>query len=404
LQPTRREFLVSLGGGALVAAAADHIPRFLVRAAAAATSTARERTGDRVLVVVQLEGGNDGLNTVVPYRMDDYYRRRPSIAVPRAAVRRLDDEIGLHPEMAGLHSLFEEGRLAVVQGVGYPDPDRSHFRSTEIWESADLAGGAARSGWLGRCLCHAETPRRSLLPGVALGARAIPQALSADPMRAAAVESLEAFRVRGEGLSAEQAALERQLLADLAALPRIDPEGSLEFVRASLATSLAAAERLHEAISRIRSAVAYPDFALARKLRQVAQVHLGGFDTHASQGPAHALLLRELSQSLKAFLDDLAAQGEIDRVLVMTFSEFGRRVEENGSLGTDHGTAAPLLMAGGRVKGGVFERHPPLDDLADGDFRFSIDFRRVYATAIERWLGLPSREVLGASFEPLAVV
>ncbi|MBI3844369.1 MAG: DUF1501 domain-containing protein [Planctomycetes bacterium] len=406
------------------------MPRFLVRAALAAGGQPAAKSGERVLVVVQLQGGNDGLNTVVPFAMDDYYRRRPSIAIARADVRKLDDVVGLHPEMSGMESLFKDGRLAIVQGVGYPDPDRSHFRSTEIWESADLAGGASRSGWLGRCLCDRSGHGESLLPGVALGGREMPQALVADrpqPTRndaagdesassAVAVESLDEFRVRGEGLSPEKAALERKLLADLAGEPRIDTEGSLEFVRQSLSSTFAAAERLHDAVSRYSSPVNYPDFDLARKLRQVAQVHLagfgtriffvtlGGFDTHASQRQTQALLLRELSQSLAAFVADLRHHGALDQVLVMTFSEFGRRVEENGSAGTDHGTAAPLFIAGGGVKGGLVGAHPRLDDLVDGDVKFAVDFRRVYATAIESWLGVPSASVLGAPFDPLPIV
>ncbi len=415
MRPTRREFLATLGGGALVSAAFD-VPRFLVRAAFAASTGDGAKNSERVLVVIQLQGGNDGLNTVVPFRMDDYYRRRPSLAVPRSTVLKIHDEVGLHPEMAGMEALFKDGRLAILQGVGYPEPDRSHFRSTEIWESGDLSGGAARSGWLGRCLCHPSMKGGSLLPGVSLGSREMPQALVADPLAAAAVESLEEFRVSGEGLTPEQAGLERKLLADLASEPRVDPAGSVEFVRSSFSSTLAAAERLHEAVARYQSKAVYPDFALARKLKQVAQVHLAGFgtriffvtldgfDTHASQAQAQTLLLRELSQSLHAFIEDLSHHGSLDRVLVMTFSEFGRRVEENGSAGTDHGTAAPLLVAGGAVKGGLVEEHPRLDDLEDGDLKYRLDFRRVYATVLDRWLGVPSTGVLGGSFSPVPFV
>jgi uncharacterized protein (DUF1501 family) len=411
---SRRGFLTVLGGGVL--AGVEGVPRFLVRAAAAARARGEGDSGDRVLVVVQLQGGNDGLNTVVPFAMDDYYRKRRSIAIARAEVRKLDDVVGLHSEMSGMADLFRDGRLAIVEGVGYPLPDRSHFRSTEIWESADLEGGAGRSGWLGRCACHGAIPRDALLPAVAVGGRELPQALVADPPRTVAVETLDEFRVRGDGLTPEQAAIERRLLADLAGEPRVDPEGQLEFVRRSLESTYRAAERLHDAVSRYSSPVRYPDFELARKLREVAQVHLagfgtriffvtlGGFDTHASQRQTQALLLRELSQSLTAFVDDLRHHGELDRVMVMTFSEFGRRVEENGSGGTDHGTAAPLFVAGGAIKGGFVGEHPRLDALVDGDLVHAIDFRRVYATALDRWLGVPSTDVLGAAFEPLPII
>jgi len=404
MEPTRREFLSVLAGVPLLSATGRAAPLFVRMARAAG----RARAG-RALVVVRLQGGNDGLNTVVPFRADPYFRLRRSLALAPGAVRRITDDLALHPEMAGFESLFKDGRLAVVQGVGYPGADRSHFRSTEIWESADVAGGSARAGWLGRCLCHPDAARGSILAGAALGTSELPQALVADPLRATALASLEEFR-----LPAGAGDAVRSVLPDLAAEERGEAGGTLERVRETIAQALDASARL-PAEGR-ETGAAYPDLPLARKLREVAALHraglgtrvffvtLDGFDTHARQARTHALLLSELSRSVKAFLDDFAGDGGGDEVLLLTFSEFGRRVEENGSGGTDHGAAAPLFVAGGGVKGGVHGAHPSLDRLVDGDLGFGVDFRSVYATVLRRWLGVDPAPILGGSFPELDFV
>jgi uncharacterized protein (DUF1501 family) len=406
METTRRQFLSVLAGVPLLSATGRAAPLFLRLARAAGRARG---TAPRALVVLRLQGGNDGLNTVVPFRADPYYRRRRSLALAPGAVRRITDELAFHPEMSGLEALFKEGRLAVVQGVGYPGPDRSHFRSTEIWESADVAGGSARAGWLGRCLCHPGAAGDSILGGAALGTSELPQALVADPLHATALASLEEFR-----LPAGVGSAVRDLLPHLAAEARGDAGSTLERVRETIAQALDASARL-PAEGRETTA-SYPDLPLARTLREVAALHraglgtrvffvtLDGFDTHARQARAHGLLLAELSRSVKAFLDDLALDGAKDEVLLVTVSEFGRRVEENGSGGTDHGAAAPLFVAGGGVKGGVHGAHPSLERLADGDLEFGVDFRSVYATVLRRWLGVDPAPVLGGSFAELDFV
>jgi uncharacterized protein (DUF1501 family) len=379
------------------------VPAFLTRSARAAE---RATTADRVLVVVQLSGGNDGLNTVVPYADDAYARNRIVLRIAEEQVLRVDDYVGLHPQLTGFAKLLEEQRLAIVQGVGYPNPDRSHFRSMDIWHSAQPEVAKPQEGWLGRSLTRLAPAEGRDVPALHLGPQELPLALVSRARPVPSVESLENFRLRTAG-----GALPTAALKDLAATPRGD-HSLLSFVQRSTLAAYASSQQVQDALKEERSGADYPGFGLARKLKAIANlidagldtriyyVSLDGFDTHANQAQAHAGLLNELSSSLAAFAEDLSARGHFERVLVMTFSEFGRRVKENASQGTDHGTAAPLFVIGGRLKSGPMGKHPSLTDLdGEGDLKHHTDFRRVYATILDQWLGCPSREVLGATYE-----
>jgi uncharacterized protein (DUF1501 family) len=386
---TRRDFfhllpLISL---------APTVPAFIATLARASTS---KRDG-RILVVIQLDGGNDGLNTVVPYGDDLYAKSRKSLKLPKDRLIKVSEGIGLHPAMRDAGKLLESGRLAIIPGVGYPNPNRSHFESMAVWHTARLDeeehGGP---GWLGRSL-DATGGASSLF----VGTGSIPIAIRG---RRAPASSLE----RIEDLT----------LAPTVARPNLSNVGAdlAAFVRRSTLDAYASSDRL-AAVTKDRSSSArYPDTGLAERLKLVARLIKGGYDsrvfytsqqgydTHAAQWGTHDGLLGELSGAVKAFLDDLADTKLADRVLVLSFSEFGRRVQENGSGGTDHGAAGPVFLAGPAVKPGLFGAYPSLIDLDDGDLKPVVDFRRIYATILTNWLDLPAGAALGRKFEALPVL
>ncbi len=417
MHPTRREMMkLGLGTSALLASG-QTIPLFLARSANALAGD-RPAAKGRILVVVQLDGGNDGLNTVVPYRDDEYKKRRPKLAIPAGEVKKIDDRVGLHPMLEPFAKLLEQERLAIVQSVGYPNPNRSHFESMAIWHTARTAVDKAAPGWLARAL-----DRRTGPDGDAAGlhiheAFPLPGALAGGRQVVPSLARLEQFRRRLGMPQGDQAAAQVEALDRLARQDRGEPGSLLQFVeRCSLITytSSARLERLQQ--DHPAAKADYPEFyGLARRLQLIAQLikagltttiyytHLDGFDTHSGQLPQHANLMRELGQSLRAFLDDLQKSAESERVVVLVFSEFGRRLAENGSGGTDHGTAAPVFLLGQPVKAGLHGEHPNLTRLDDGDPIQAVDFRRVYATLLDRWLDVPHRAVLGADFEPMPVL
>jgi uncharacterized protein (DUF1501 family) len=399
---TRRQFLQQAPALLALGAVA---PRVLLRAA----ETTPGRDG-RILVVLQLSGGNDGLNTVIPYRHEVYRASRPTLAIPATDVLRLDDELGLHPSLRGLADLLEQGWLAIVQGVGYPQPNRSHFESMDIWHTCQRKDHRRSEGWLGRYLEQGPRGETVDVPALHLGEEQQPLALASRSLRVPSVRSLDQFRL--EALDAES----RSTLAEMASLPREESAGLLGFVQSSTTSALTVAERLARTIESLPPADGYPPTDLGRRLGQVARlitaglgtrvyyVALDGFDTHAEQAAAHGALLRQLGEALSRFLGDLAAHGEQDRVLVMCFSEFGRRVAENASAGTDHGAAAPMFLAGAAVRPGLLGPHPSLTDLDEGDLKHHTDFRQVYACVLERWLGCASTPILGGEYEPVAAL
>ncbi|MGO9468292.1 MAG: DUF1501 domain-containing protein [Isosphaeraceae bacterium] len=408
----RRSFLkTSLASSTLVAMGTSTVPVFLSRSALAAGAA---KDGDRVLVVVQLLGGNDGLNTVVPHGIDGYNRARRVLRLPASQIQKITPEIGLHPSMSAMARLAEKGKLAIVQGVGYPNPDRSHFRSMEIWETAKLENDAKalETGWLGRALdAQGRKPGGDPL-GLHVGARSLPLALRTKKTEVPSLDSLETYQLKITGTDQERK-MTRTALSRLAQVERKSDDPLLGFIRQTTLSAYESSDRIEQLAKKPAGTTKYPGFSLARHLELIARIikagfgtrifytSLDGFDTHANQLGSHAALLTELSDSIGAFHEDLAAAGQADRVAILTFSEFGRRVRENASQGTDHGAAAPVFVAGPLAKAGLIGAHPSLDDLDDGDLKFHTDFRRVYAAVLGDWLGCKPETVVGKGFDPL---
>jgi len=403
---TRRQFLTrTLQGSSLVALGAA-VPRFVARTAQAAAPGK-----DNILVVVELTGGNDGLNTVIPYADDLYHKARPTLRHTKEAVLRLDDRVGLHPRMQGLRPLWEQGQLAVVQGVGYPNPDRSHFEAMDIWQSADPKR-VVTTGWLGRAMVEIDD-RGGGVPLLHLGQNRLPLALAGAPGGGAvSVNDQNSFRLElGDGPAAGQQARRRLIEGVSSPAAKAGEDDLVAFVQRRQTQTLTAVETLREllegpnAVPRGAGGGLQPKLQLVAGLiakgfgTRVVYVSLEGFDTHADQGAAHGSLLAELADAVGSFFQALKATGHDGRVRLMTFSEFGRRVQENGSKGTDHGAASCLFVAGPSVHGGVVGPHPSLSDLDAGDLKFHTDFRRVYATQLDDWLGCDSKAVLRAKWD-----
>jgi uncharacterized protein (DUF1501 family) len=402
---TRRRFLETMVQSSTLVSVGLTVPTFLHRSALAARAAGPVK--DRTLVVVQMSGGNDGLNTVIPFDDDLYEQNRVVLRVPDDQILKLNGQVGLHPSLSGLAKLFEEGSLAVMQGVGYPNPSRSHFRSMDIWHTASLADKLPNEGWLGRAIGQPALKRDGTLPALHFGSGRLPLALVGRSTEVPSLESIADYKLEA-GLAG------RDRLAAVARNERQD--NTLQFLQRSALEAYATSGRLEEMTKQYDTPVNYPPTELARKLKLVAQLidagfgtrifytSIDGFDTHANQLATHGNLLREIGDAVKAFMDDVAHHGHADRVLLMTFSEFGRRVKENGSRGTDHGAGAPMFLCGRKLKAGVIGAHPSLSDLDDGDLKFHTDFRAVYATVLEDWLGCPSAGVLGGQFDRLKVI
>ncbi len=403
---TRRDLLKAGIGGAGLACLGGGVPELFLRSAAGATGR-----GDRdtVLVLVQLSGGNDGLNTVVPYGDDEYYRNRPTIAMAAKEVHRIDSHVGFHPRMGAMSRLYKDGYLSIVRGVGYANNDRGHERAMQIWHTADPLDSNRQTGWLGRAVDSVWDERGAGAQAVFVGPIGRPFALNAENAVVPAIKSLEELMIRGEQES-----------------PRVrkGPAGGdelLDFVRRSTWRSAENSERIKTVAEVSTNASEYPSLRLAGHLRTVAQLiranvglriflveigggGIGGFDNHANQRGNHCALLEQLSESVAAFVDDLKRDKLLDRVLLMTFSEFGRTLKENGRRGTGHGAAAPVLMAGGKVKGGLIGEQPSLTDLDNGALKHDTDFRRLYATVLDRWLGFDSTAVLGRQYDSVDIL
>jgi len=415
---TRREFLKK---GMTMVAVGWTAPSFITRTALAlgnpwdvASVTSRPGVPDeRVLVVVQMGGGNDGLNTVVPFTSDAYYRARPTLAVPQQEVLKITDDLGLHPGLAPLKELYDQGAMAIIQGVGYPNPSRSHFRSMEIWHTADPEGRILRYGWIGRYFDSNCPVCAQPTVGVNVGPT-MPLAMQAESGMGVSLENAETFQwIAGfDGIGAQE---ELELFRLLNA-PAPNEPGTIDFLRHTAMNAYVSSEQVRGAVGAYRGGIAYPNTQFASSLRLIAQMiagglatkvyyaHMTGFDTHATQRGVHASLLEQLAGGVAAFYRDLEAQGNAERVLVLAFSEFGRRVAENNSGGTDHGTAAPMFLFGKALKGGLYGQQPSLTDLTDGDLKHGIDFRAVYATVLDRWLGADPQKILGHRFERVGFI
>jgi len=406
---TRRAFLKT---SSMIALGAS-VPSFLSKTAAQAPIATRPGARDTILVVVQLTGGNDGLNTVIPHADPEYARLRPTLRQSRDQVRRINDQIGLHPSMNALADLLQDQSLCIVQGVGYPNPSQSHFRSMDIWQAASTERDL-NEGWIGKALRHVPAASSFHLAG---NNEAAPLALTGSPVRVPSITSLADFQLRIEAAGNADRRAQQQVI-ETSALPAggVPAAGLLDFVQRTATNTYASSHRLQELGRTYEPRVPYPTSALANHLRLAAQlidgglgarlfyVTLDGFDTHAGQAGPHANLLREVSDAISAFYRDLSQRGHRDRLMIMTFSEFGRRARENGSRGTDHGSGAPMFLVGGRVKPGLVGAHPSLTNLEDGNLRHHTDFRQVYATLLDSWLGVPSRQVLGQEFQPVDVL
>lgn len=423
---TRRQFLHT---GLAMTSAALTVPQFLSRSASAlplpamGCSSISGADEGKVLVVVQLSGGNDGLNTVVPYRDDNYYRVRPRIGIPGADVLGIDGDMGLHPALSGIKGLYDDGLATVVQGVGYPNPNRSHFKSMDIWQTADAEGSG--DGWLGRyidsqCVGYgagesgtAETTQPE--PPIAVG-REAPLALVGRRMSPVAFENADMFKWRGAEVHEALAEPYDQLT--MRGPDAAEHGSNAAFLMRTAMEARVSSDTIRQAVSR-QPATRYPNSQLARELSMVASmigaglktrvyyVSHGSFDTHAAQGGSqgrHAQLLTQWGDAIRAFYADLKQQQLDSQVLTMSFSEFGRRVGQNASNGTDHGTAAPMFMFGPMVKPGVFGKQPSLTNLDNGDLKFGLDFRTVYADVLKNWLDAPVESVLGKRFDPTKLI
>lgn len=388
----------------------------------------------KILVVVQLSGGNDGLNTVVPYADDVYRRARGALAHAPTAVHRLNDYLGLAPNLPYFKELYDQGRLSIINGVGYPNPNRSHFRSMDIWHSAYPEREVVTSGWLGRYFdntCTGEDPHA----GVSIGEQ-IPLSMKGERISPLSFERPESYRYNGRDTENYLALNLRQNDEQMSAAapstrpvtgPRIvvparrkvEPvtrDSQLDFLHRTAMDAQVSSDSILRMTRNYAPAGQYPNTEFGNGLRTVAAmiagglptrvyyVSLGGFDTHANQAPRHAQLMQELNNGIRAFWTDMRRQENEERVLMLSFSEFGRRVDVNASNGTDHGAAAPMFLIGPRVQAGLAGRYPSLTDLDQGDLKFSTDFRSVYATVLQRWLDTPSRPILGNQFQLMNLV
>jgi len=365
---------------------------------------------DNVLVVVQLSGGNDGLNTVIPVGNDVYLKNRPVIGI-KARHNRLNDTLALNPGMTAFKEMFDAGQLAVINGCGYPSPNRSHFRSMEIWQTANPTDTYEPSGWLGHYVDHVLRGTEGLLKAVNIGPE-LPQALVTSGEPLPSIQSIDDFRIRTDPNITTDAKLKEQIIRELSAVKDSSP--AMQYLSRQATNAIIEADQIRRVAEAYKPDVEYPAELLGRQLKLIAQLisgnfgtklfycQTGGFDTHASQPAVHERTLKGVADSIAAFHKDLAKKGLGKKVAVMCFSEFGRRVAQNNSDGTDHGAAGPMFVSGGGVKGGLYGAYPSMDDLDDGDLKYTTDFRRVYATLLEKWLNADSTKILKNRFEPLA--
>jgi len=412
----RRDFLTRSLGGTSLLAVGSTVPEFLANTARAAEKNAKTKDKDTILVVVEMTGGNDGLNTVAPYADDLYQKARPTLAHSRKTVLKLNDLVGLHPRMTEMKELFDRKELAVIQGVGYPNPDRSHFESMDIWQLGDPRR-AQTSGWLARTIPSMAVTEGGPL-GMFVGQDRLPVAMQGAEGGVISLADRESFKLSLAGNAPARQKLladlnsDNDTVGDLAAFVRkrqLQTYTSLKKIEEALANTPQAAQQQpnrgggNQSTETLNSRLGLIGGLINRGLgTRIYYVSLAGFDTHAKQADQHEELLGELSSAIGQFFTLLG--DEAGRVVLMTYSEFGRRVKENGSRGTDHGAASCMFLAGPKVTGGVVGKHPKLDDLSDGDLKFHTDFRSVYATLLDNWLGVESRSVLGEKFAALPLV
>ncbi|QHV98660.1 DUF1501 domain-containing protein [Spirosoma endbachense] len=398
----RRDFLQQ---SALTTAGTLLIPHFLKAYETQAMGQLPGSTG-KILVIVQLSGGNDGLNTVIPFRNDIYYRERPTIAIRPEKVLPLNDEIGLHPAMGSLKALYDEGLVTVINNVGYPNPDRSHFRSMDIWQTASDSDQYLRTGWVGRYLDAACAGK------------------SQQPFRTIEVDDTLSLALKGNNLNGMAVLDPKKLynqtrsgLVTKLGKEHHDEHESVSYLYKTLAETVSSAEYVYDKAKIQTSSTTYPNHELGNRLKTVSQfiqsgvetsvyyISISGFDTHINQPGQQERLLGQYAEAVGAFMTDLKAAGRQNDVLLMTFSEFGRRVKQNASNGTDHGTANNVFLIGGGMSSRrVLNEAPNLTALTDGDLTYSVDFRQIYATLLHDYLGTDDVAILGRKFESLKIV
>jgi len=368
---------------------------------------------DPVLVVLQLSGGNDFMNTIVPFTNPLYYDNRPNVRIAEDQVMPINDHLGFNPNMPGLKNLYDEGKVAIIQGVGYPTPNRSHFRSMDIWHTCEPEK-MADEGWLGRAIRELDPNKENVLTGVNFG-RGLPRALAAPKVPVASVGSLESYGVLTT-IEKEEARAEAIDIFARMYSPAIGLGPVMDYLSQTGMDAMSGADTLATATIKYSSTVEYGSSSMSQYMRNIAQVHcaeLGtrilyttapynSFDTHATQLSAHAGLCVNVSQTVTDFMDDLKEQNARDNVIVLLFTEFGRRVHDNGS-GSDHGAGGAAFVIGDAVKGGLYGEYPSLeeDKLVEGDLAFNNDFRGLYSTLLEDWLGLDAKPIVNGSFEKL---
>jgi len=395
----RRNFiqLGSLATGSLM------VPNFLKAFEKPSTVPA----GNKVVVIIQLSGGNDGLNTVIPVRNDIYYRQRPKLGIKKENVLSINDEAGLHPSLTAFRELQNSGSMGIINSVGYPNPDRSHFRSMDIWHTASGSREYLDTGWLGRYLDAQCKP-------------------GDNPTRAMEIDDVLSLALKGEnmkGLAFRDpkrlyGSSQEKYFKDLSAAHKISGEDApVDYLYKTMAETLSSADYIFQQSKLHPTRQAYPATSLGQNLKTIASlifseintkvyyVSLGSFDTHFAQEAQQKRLFTELNDAVKSFTDDLKANSRFDDVLLFTFSEFGRRVSQNASGGTDHGTANNMfLISGGLKQKGLINALPDLSDLQDGDLKYKVDFRDVYATVLHKWLDADDATIIGKKSNYLAFI
>jgi uncharacterized protein (DUF1501 family) len=392
----RRKFLTlgSLATGTMM------LPKFLK----AFEGPVQSLNNRKVLVVLQLSGGNDGLNTVIPVRNDIYYRERPGLSISREKSLSLNNEAGLHPSLTQLKALYDEGNLSILNNVGYPNPDRSHFRSMDIWQTASNSNEVLNSGWLGRYL-DAECVNCSRPTQVLEIDDMLSLALSGEKMKGIALRDTKRL------YDTSQDPFYKKMLN--AGLQSQDDE-PVSYLYKVMAETISSADYIFQQSKLRPNTTVYPDSEIGKNLKTIASlissdintrvyyVSLGSFDTHVGQQAKQEKLFNELNEAIKPFTDDMKSSHRFEDVLMISFSEFGRRVSENGSGGTDHGTANNMfLISGGLKNKGILNEMPDLTNLTDGDLNQQVDFKRVYATVLNKWLGADDFRILGKKYEYL---
>ena len=393
---SRRSFVKR---SALISSSSLFIPNFLKSFETFNLKHKREQK----LVVIQLSGGNDGLNTVVPYENDIYYNARPTLAIPKSKVVRLSDTLGFHPALDKLKPLFDEGLMTVINSVGYPNPDRSHFRSMDIWQTGSGADETWETGWLGRYLDSYCQGCQKAMHGIEVD-DTLSLAMKGEQIKGLAMKSPKKLKK----------ILSKEHFKRLAEGPQEEVKPNLHYLYKTLAETVSSTDYIYNTSQVYRSKMDYPQNPFARQLKTVAEliisgletkvyyVSLSGFDTHVRQPQQHERLLQGYASGVRSFVEDLKQQGKLGEVLIMTFSEFGRRVKQNASEGTDHGTANNLFLMGGQLKqAGFYNQDPDLSRLDEGDLIHEVDFRNVYATVLSKWLEADDGKVLKKGFQQM---